>query len=106
MEGVVDAHAGLTETSLMLHIRPDSVHVDLAQAGNTAPIDELLPVLVRDGVRAVSPNGVLGDPDGASADEGRRVLKAMASKVVRVAAARSLAPSSHRGGVNGWVAGP
>jgi creatinine amidohydrolase len=28
-----------------------------------------------EGVRPVSPNGVLGDPDGASAAEGRRLLE-------------------------------
>jgi creatinine amidohydrolase/Fe(II)-dependent formamide hydrolase-like protein len=33
-----------------------------------------MPTLVRSGVRAVSPSGILGDPTGASADEGRRIL--------------------------------
>jgi creatinine amidohydrolase len=83
----MDAHAGYTETSLMLHLRPDSVRLDLAEAGNTAPIWELLPILVRDGVAAVSANGVLGDPSGASAEAGRRCLDAMAAHVVRVAPA-------------------
>ena len=34
------------------------------------------------GVAAVSPNGVLGDPAGASADEGERLLAAMAAELV------------------------
>jgi creatinine amidohydrolase len=35
------------------------------------------------GVAAVSPNGVLGDPTGASAAEGDRALNAMVAEIVR-----------------------
>lgn len=72
-----DAHAGRTETSLMLHLRPSSVRMELAAAGNTTALRDLLPALVAGGVRSVSANGVLGDPHGASADEGRRILDEM-----------------------------
>jgi mycofactocin system creatininase family protein len=65
-----DAHAGRTETSLMLAIRPQAVRLERARAGNTAPLEELLPALRAHGVAAVSDNGVLGDPAGASAAEG------------------------------------
>jgi len=78
----VDLHAGLTETSLMLHLRPESVRLDRAAAGNTEPLGEILPAMVAGGVAAVSPNGVLGDPAGASAVEGERVLKAMVVDVL------------------------
>ncbi|MGH3315106.1 MAG: mycofactocin biosynthesis peptidyl-dipeptidase MftE [Nocardioidaceae bacterium] len=76
-----DAHAGLTETSLMLHLRPEHVRLDRAQAGNTRPVGELLPALVAGGVGAVSSNGVLGDPAGASAAFGEHVLNLMADDV-------------------------
>jgi creatinine amidohydrolase len=69
-----DAHAGRTETSLLLAIAPDVVRLDWAAAGNPAPLDDLLPALQADGVRAVSGNGVLGDPTGATAEEGRAML--------------------------------
>jgi len=69
-----DAHAGRVETSLMLALHPDRVRRELAEAGATAPIDELMPRLVSGGVRPVSANGVLGDPAGADAAEGRRLL--------------------------------
>jgi creatinine amidohydrolase len=72
-----DAHAGRTETSLMLHLAPSLVRLDDLAAGNTRPVRELLPALRRSGVRAVSPNGVLGDPRGACADEGGRLLDAL-----------------------------
>ncbi|MDX2545016.1 mycofactocin biosynthesis peptidyl-dipeptidase MftE [Streptomyces sp. WI04-05B] len=77
-----DAHAGRTETSLMLHLEPERVRLDAAVAGDTRPLADLLPDLVAHGVRAVSPSGVLGDPTGASAEEGRRTLEAMVSATV------------------------
>jgi hypothetical protein len=36
------------------------------------------------GVRAVSPNGVLGDPLGATADEGEQLLKSLSSELLAV----------------------
>ena len=79
----VDLHAGYTETSLMLHLRPESVRLDRAEVGNTQPLSQILPVMMTGGIAAVSPNGVLGDPTGASADEGERVLEAMVADVLR-----------------------
>jgi mycofactocin system creatininase family protein len=86
----VDLHAGRTETSLMLHLRPDDVRLDRAEAGNTQPLQEILPAMIAGGISAVSANGVLGDPAGASAEEGERVLASMVADVV--AAAGRLAP--------------
>jgi creatinine amidohydrolase len=89
-----DAHAGLAETSLMLHLRPGDVRLDLAEKGNTAPLAELLPAMARGGVAAVSGNGVLGDPTGATAGRGRRLLEQMARDT---AAAVSSGVPDHRG---------
>ncbi|GCD88163.1 mycofactocin biosynthesis peptidyl-dipeptidase MftE [Nocardioides sp. LS1] len=83
----VDLHAGRTETSLMLHLRPESVRLNRAEAGNTHPLSEILPAMLTGGVVAVSVNGVLGDPAGASAEEGRQVLEAMTADVVRAVGA-------------------
>ena len=69
-----DAHAGRAETSLMLHLAPDLVALALAQPGNDAPVAQLLAELRTGGTEAVSPNGVLGDPTGATADEGVTLL--------------------------------
>jgi mycofactocin precursor peptide peptidase len=69
-----DAHAGHAETSLMLAIAPESVRMDLAEIGATESITVLLPALRSGGVRAVSPNGVLGDPIDATAQHGRKLL--------------------------------
>lgn len=72
--GAVDLHAGRTETSLLLALAPAVVRVREAEAGDPRPLRELLPLLREGGVAAVSPNGVLGDPAGASPDEGRALL--------------------------------
>ncbi|HYZ56809.1 MAG TPA: mycofactocin biosynthesis peptidyl-dipeptidase MftE [Streptosporangiaceae bacterium] len=69
-----DAHAGRTETSLQLALAPQTVRMSRAEPGNTRPIAELMPVLRASAVKAVSPNGVLGDPAGASAAEGAATL--------------------------------
>ncbi|MGY1708457.1 mycofactocin biosynthesis peptidyl-dipeptidase MftE [Geodermatophilus sp. SYSU D00758] len=76
-----DPHAGRTETALMLHVEPGSVRLEQAVAGETAPLAEVLPRLRQEGVRAVSPTGVLGDPRGASAEEGAALLGDLAERL-------------------------
>lgn len=78
-----DAHAGRTETSLMLAIAPDSVDLSAAEPGNTTSVRELMPQMRVGGVAAVSPNGVLGDPADASAAEGRELLQTLVADLAR-----------------------
>ncbi|HEX3332991.1 MAG TPA: mycofactocin biosynthesis peptidyl-dipeptidase MftE [Acidimicrobiales bacterium] len=87
-----DAHAGRTETSLMLAIDPDAVAVELAAPGCTEPIERLLPRLRVEGVRPVSSSGVLGDPTGASAEEGRALLEHLVAGLATAVTARWPAP--------------
>ncbi|TWG08158.1 mycofactocin biosynthesis peptidyl-dipeptidase MftE [Saccharopolyspora dendranthemae] len=77
-----DSHAGRTETSAMLALRPHAVRLERAEAGNTEPLPALLDRLRAGGTAAVSDNGVLGDPRGASGAEGRRILKAWAESLL------------------------
>jgi creatinine amidohydrolase len=81
-----DPHAGYRETSLMLHLEPETVRTDLLAPGNLDPLADLLPQLRSVGVRQVSENGVLGDPTGASAEEGGRIFAMMGGTVLAVAA--------------------
>ncbi|MDT5075750.1 MAG: mycofactocin precursor peptide peptidase, partial [Mycobacterium sp.] len=90
-----DAHAGHTETSVLLHISPDDVRLEECVTGNDAPLAELLPRLRSGGVAAVSPVGVLGDPTTASAIEGARILAEMVDTTVR----RIVSWSPNRGGM-------
>jgi mycofactocin system creatininase family protein len=69
-----DAHAGRFETSVMLALDPGAVRLAAAQAGERQPVSQIMPALRERGVRAVSGNGVLGDPSGASAAEGEVLL--------------------------------
>jgi len=82
-----DSHAGRTETSLMLHLDPAAVRLDLAAAGDPRPMAALMPVLRRGGVRAVSPNGVLGDPAGSSAEEGQQLMAELTARAAAAVAA-------------------
>ncbi|MBA2415550.1 MAG: mycofactocin biosynthesis peptidyl-dipeptidase MftE [Geodermatophilaceae bacterium] len=72
-----DAHAGRTETSLMLALRPAAVLTGRAVAGSTVPLPDLLPQIRASSIKAVSPSGVLGDPADASAGEGGALLDAL-----------------------------
>jgi mycofactocin system creatininase family protein len=82
-----DAHAGRTETSLMLAIDPTVVRMERAEAGCTDPLSDLLPRLRRNGVRPVSSNGVLGDPTGANAAEGSAILASLVHELVAAVSA-------------------
>ena len=85
--GAPDAHAGFVETSVLLAVAPHLVRRDRAEAGATAALPSILASLRAGGVAAVAPNGVLGDPEGATASEGRRILDAWAADLHAAVAA-------------------
>jgi creatinine amidohydrolase len=66
----------------MLAIDPGVVRIERAKAGCTDPLEALMPRLRAEGVRPISSNGVLGDPQGASAAEGELLLAAMTDDLV------------------------
>ena len=82
-----DAHAGHTETSMMLHLAPARVQMASAVPGDTRPLPEIWPLLRAGGVRAVSESGILGDPAGATAGAGRALLDVLAAALIREVAA-------------------
>jgi creatinine amidohydrolase len=73
------AHAGRSETSVMHALRPGSVRSEQIASGPQASEDHLLDRLMARGLRAVSPNGVIGEPAGASASEGAELLAEMST---------------------------
>jgi creatinine amidohydrolase len=76
-------HAGLNETSLVLHLRPDLV--DMSRAVASVPVHLVANRYVRFGGAAsfgwtsddFGPTGVIGDPTGATADLGKAHFEAM-----------------------------
>jgi mycofactocin system creatininase family protein len=76
-----DAHAGRTETSVMLALDAGRVGPS-REAGVTDSLVDLLPQLRRGGLRSVTDNGVLGDPEGASVEEGAGLLGAALDDLV------------------------
>lgn len=77
----VDLHAGRTETSLMLYLQPWAVRIHRAEPGCSEPLADILPALRAGKLADLSPNGVLGDPTGATAAEGQSLLWVMARQV-------------------------
>ena len=73
-EGIAIGNA-ISMVTIGLPVAPHVVDLAAAEAGATAPLAELMPRLRAGGVAAVSTNGVLGDPAGASAEEGRELLR-------------------------------
>ncbi|MDP9463143.1 MAG: mycofactocin biosynthesis peptidyl-dipeptidase MftE [Actinomycetota bacterium] len=69
-----DAHAGESETSMMLALAPTLVRMTRAEAGRPEPIVDLIDEIRAGGVRAVTANGVLGDPRGATANHGKALV--------------------------------
>ncbi|MFS7880251.1 MULTISPECIES: creatininase family protein [Streptomyces violaceusniger group] len=85
----VGGHADVAESSIMLAVRPDAVRNDRAAAGFTGSMDDaLLARVFTDGVKAVAPSGVLGDPRGMSSELGFACLTAVADLLAEHARAR------------------
>jgi len=81
---VGEPHAGWPETAMMLALNPISVLLARAEPGNTRPLTELMPLMRSGGVRAVSANGVLGDPRSATADQGHQLLDSLAADLTSI----------------------
>lgn len=76
-----DAHAGATETSMLLDLAPAAVREDRVEVGCTDPITDLLPQLRAGGVAAVSESGILGDPRAADRERGAAMLRDLTAKL-------------------------
>lgn len=85
LEGRVGGHADVAEASEILVIRPDLVREERAEAGYMGGFDEaLMDRMFRDGLRSVTPNGILGDPRGMSEDIGDRCIAKAAETIAGV----------------------
>lgn len=76
-------HAGEGETSEVLWLRPGLARLEAAEAGYRGDMATIVETLQRQGLKAVTPNGVLGDPARARADRGARYLEARAGALAK-----------------------
>jgi len=76
------AHAGESETSMVLAIRKDLVDMEKAKEGFVGNYEEKIPVIFSQGIRAVTENGVVGDPRKAEGSRGEEYLELWADKMV------------------------
>jgi len=64
-------------------LHPDLVHTDAAEAGHPGPLTpELTQRLFTHGMRAIAPNGILGDARGLSAELGERCIEELVAVIV------------------------
>jgi creatinine amidohydrolase len=86
--GRAGAHAGYTETSMMLDYRPDLVDMEEAAPGRCDDEFYLPENIDRSqlesfiyGIQTQSPNGILGDPTGSTAEVGDELLRLAAESL-------------------------
>jgi creatinine amidohydrolase len=76
-------HADEVETSMMLALRPDLVHMDRAEAAYPLMPETLGSVPTQ--LALLSPTGVFGDPRPADGGKGRQLLDLLAAEAVALA---------------------
>ena len=92
-------HAGQSEVSMILHLRPELVHLDWATDVPTQQFDH--PVRVIGSFDAVVPHGHSGAATKGTAEEGAAILDAIAARVGPFL--RQLAANGWQGGA--WLSG-
>jgi len=79
---LVGTHGGHFETSIMLAIAPDQVDMASAVVGHVGPAISASAKLRSEGMAALSPVGIIGDPRGATTEAGELYLDALVNLVV------------------------
>lgn len=99
---VTDVHAGGLETSQMLFLEgEDRIDVPAGLEGYVAAEDGWLERMSVEGLHVLSANGVLGRPDGATAEAGAAICVALADEIAAWMARElglTAAPGLARGG--------
>lgn len=81
--GDVGGHADIAETSVMLALHPDRVRTDRMIPGyQVATDDAFLARVLDEGLKAFSPNGILGNPIGADTSIGNACLDSVTALIV------------------------
>jgi len=76
------AHAGESETSMVLAIRKDLVNMKRAKEGFVGRFEDKIDLVISQGIKALTKIGVIGDPRKAEAEKGEEYLELWAEKMV------------------------
>lgn len=76
------AHAGESETSIVLALRKDLVKMENAEQGFVGNYEEKLSIVFSQGIKSVARNGVVGDPRKAEAGKGEEYLNLWTDQMV------------------------
>jgi len=80
--GESGSHAGESETSMVLAIRKDLVDMKNAEAGFVGSLDDkMMRLMWSQGIKAISKNGVVGDPRKGEAGKGEEYLELWAERM-------------------------
>ncbi|WP_431015675.1 creatininase family protein [Bradyrhizobium pachyrhizi] len=80
----VGGHADIAETSLMMVLRPESVRQKGFEVGYRGALSEgELRLMWANGIKSISANGIIGDPNGSSTAIGCNCLDAITDLLVR-----------------------
>lgn len=74
-------HAGEWETSMMLSLRPDLVHLERGVPGFVGDLQEALARIFTDGIDGLTPTGIIGDPARSATAHGERYWRLAADLV-------------------------
>ena len=84
-EGRVGGHADIAESSILMTITPELVQEDKAVEGYLGELgQDDLGRIIREGLHTVTPNGILGDARGMTAEIGGYLVARMAERLVGV----------------------
>ncbi len=95
-EELAGGHAGELETSMMLALQPELVNtgrLEPGYIGKRAPVRERA---LREGLKAVTQNGVMGDPRMAERERGESYLAAYAELIAGYFRAQLGGAEEHR----------
>lgn len=82
-------HGGEWETSMMLALRPQQVRMERAVAGYTGELESGMQRFLEEGIHVLTDTGVFGDPQRASAENGRRYIERLVDLTVEFIEQRS-----------------
>jgi creatinine amidohydrolase len=74
-------HAGELETSMILELDADLVHMERAAPDFVGDLADVRATMMAQGIQAVAPSGVLGDPRAATREHGRAYLAALTDSI-------------------------